>query len=128
MFAHAANFSVTSWFEIFLAVSASGNVLRASKISLDIRGMQQKTTKLTKTAYKNRNKLRYPSFLLRGLLGWHRRFASTDPATAEDDIAIVNYGGLSGRHSDERSTCKLLVKSDASRTLLARYGKTAANA
>src|SRR6266446_5122304 len=60
--------------------------------------MQQKTTKLTKTVYKNRNKRRYPSFLLRGLLGWHRRFASADPTAAKHNVVLVNYCGLSGRH------------------------------
>src|SRR5438034_5816906 len=57
-----------------------------------------KTTKVTKTVCRSRNKLRYPNFLLRGLLGWHRRLASTDPAAADDDIVIVNHCGLSRRH------------------------------
>src|SRR5947208_556661 len=57
-----------------------------------------KTTKVTKTVCRSRNKLRYPNFLLRGLLGWHRRLAPANPAATKHNVILVNYCDLSGRH------------------------------
>ena len=47
------------------------------------------------------------------LLGENRRFASADPATAENDITIVNHRCLSRRHRALR-----FVESDASAMIL----------
>src|SRR5687768_15085759 len=66
MFAQAANFSVTNCRAMRRAVSRSGNVLKASRISSAISGRLE-------------------------------RGSAANPAAAENDVAIVNHGGLAGR-------------------------------
>src|SRR5688572_5349404 len=91
MFAQAAKFSVTNCRAMRRAVSMSGKVLKASRISSAISGRLE-------------------------------RSGAADPATAENDVAIVNHSRLSRRDGFLR-----FVQLEASASVFQRrHGRTGA--
>src|SRR6266699_4293183 len=86
MFAHAANFSATNCFEIRRAVSASGNVLSASRV---IPSEVEEPRAIT---------LGYHRWILRLHFAPLRMTCPADPAATKHNIIVVNYCSLSGRH------------------------------
>src|SRR5215471_16438250 len=100
MFAHAANRSVTNWFEIRRAISASGNVLSASRIfSAILLGNHGHSEQRRGTPW---HCLPYHCGLLRVLFASLRMTGSANPAAAKDNVTVVNDCSLPRRYGTLR--------------------------